>query len=317
MKIHLFNPLESLSGGSEWRTIELFRFLRIHADVTIWSRLGPNASFPDDIVAHTQTLSDDHFPMMGNFIFVGCYQHIGDWIYKSRSNRTIIIYNTDTPKKLAFAALRLPVLGPRLEIVFASDYMKKSIGNFDGPVHPSLIDLSRFTPSQSSNDFFTVGRLSRDVPEKHFQNDRLLYDALVENNIRVEIMGGLLLSKQVNKNVHLHAAGKYPADLFMRNLNCFYYRTDQNYIEPFGRVILEAMATGLVVVAHYKGGYKDYIRHGVDGFLFQNQQDAFKIILKLKSDPDMRIKIGKNARKKVEELFSKKNLEDMRNFYLA
>ena len=316
-KVHLFNPLENLSGGSEWRTIELFRFLRNYADVTIWSRRGPNHSFPEDIVAHTQTLSDEHFPMMGNFVFIGCYQHIGDWIYRSRSSRTIVIYNTDTPRKLAFVALRLPVLGPRIEIVYASDYMKKSIGSFEGPVHPSLIDLTRFTPSFSHSDAFTVGRLSRDVPEKHFKNDRVLYNALIQNDIRVEIMGGMSWSNQVDSKVHLYPAEHYSAEVFMRKLDCFYYRTNENYIEPSGRVILEAMASGSVVIAHIKGGYTEYITHGVDGFLFQNQKDAFRIILQLKNNSDLRERIGSRARKKVEDIFSEKNLNVMRDYFLA
>lgn len=192
MTIHLFNPLENLSGGSEWRTIEIFRYLKPHSDIKIWSRRGPNPDFPEDVIQHTEKLSDDHYPRGGNFIFIGCYQYIGDWINKSYSDRTIIIYNTDTPRKLANAALRLPVLGSKVEVVYASEYMKKSIGSYEGPVHPSLIDLNRFSPNSKGRDekTFTVGRLSRDVQEKHYPKDHMLYDALSKQNITVKIMGG-------------------------------------------------------------------------------------------------------------------------------
>jgi glycosyltransferase involved in cell wall biosynthesis len=82
-------------------------------------------------------------------------------------------------------------------------------------------------------------------------------------------------------------------------------------------VILEAMASGSVVIAHIKGGYTEYITHGVDGFLFQNQKDAFRIILQLKNNSDLRERIGSRARKNVEDIFSEKNLNVMRDYFLA
>jgi glycosyltransferase involved in cell wall biosynthesis len=317
MTIHLFNPLENLSGGSEWRTIEIFRFLKPHSDVKIWSRRGPNPACPEDLIGHIETLSDDHYPRGGNFIFIGCYQFIGNWINKSYSDRTIIIYNTDTPRKLANIALRLPVLGPNIELVYASNYMKKSIGGFDGPVHPSLIDLNRFTPYLDQRDDFTIGRLSRDTSEKHFSKDHFLYDALSKKNICIEIMGGTYWAGKVNESVNLYPEMKYPAHIFMRKIDCFYYRTSDNFYEPSGRVILEAMASGKVVVAHHRGGYSEYIDQGINGFLFKNQKEAFALILQIQKDPTMRVEIGKRARQKVEEIFSQLNLEKMRDFYLG
>lgn len=42
-----------------------------------------------------------------------------------------------------------------------------------------------------------------------------------------------------------------------------------SWIEPFGRVILEAMACGTPVLASSTDGPKDHVRHGINGYLFE------------------------------------------------
>jgi glycosyltransferase involved in cell wall biosynthesis len=122
---------------------------------------------------------------------------------------------------------------------------------------------------------------------------------------------------RVNESVCLYPEKKYPAPLFINQLDCFYYRTNNNFFEPSGRVILEAMACGVVVVAHYRGGYGEYIDHGKDGFLFKNQNEAYKIIQDLRKDREMRLSIGMQARQKVKNIFSEENLKKIKNFYLS
>ena len=65
-----------------------------------------------------------------------------------------------------------------------------------------------------------------------------------------------------------------PSADFLSTLDAFYYRTHPAYFEAFGRVVLEAMLCGIPVVAEARGGYASHIRHGENGFLFDDPRDA-------------------------------------------
>ncbi|MCC6019313.1 MAG: glycosyltransferase family 4 protein [Candidatus Verstraetearchaeota archaeon] len=80
--------------------------------------------------------------------------------------------------------------------------------------------------------------------------------------------------------------------------------------EPFGLVILEAMACSKPVVAFNVGGIPEIISDGIDGFLVarDDEEELASKILFLLEHPEVRIEMGRNARKKVEKEFSYKRL---------
>jgi len=78
--------------------------------------------------------------------------------------------------------------------------------------------------------------------------------------------------------------------------------------EPFGRVIIEAMSMQIPVIATNIGGPIEIISDGRDGILIEpNQPEQLaKTILMLLDDPERRQKIGKAARKTIEEFYDSK-----------
>ena len=75
------------------------------------------------------------------------------------------------------------------------------------------------------------------------------------------------------------------------------------HFEAFGRVVLEAMLCGIPVVAEARGGYANYVRHGENGFLFDDPRDAALQLDALKADPALRQRIGAAAHATAERLF--------------
>lgn len=76
--------------------------------------------------------------------------------------------------------------------------------------------------------------------------------------------------------------------------------------EPFGRVVIEGMAAGLPVVGSNNGGIPEMITDDHDGFL-RSPEDLsgwVAIVKTLLENSDLRERIGKNARKTVEEYFT-------------
>lgn len=82
--------------------------------------------------------------------------------------------------------------------------------------------------------------------------------------------------------------------------------------EGFGLVLLEAMASGLPVVATDKTGATECVTTGVDGFVVpaRNVDALAEAILWCYQHPDRLIAMGKSARTKVEQRFTLSHYEE-------
>lgn len=92
------------------------------------------------------------------------------------------------------------------------------------------------------------------------------------------------------------AVGSKSAAEFYQDMDVMVYRTDDTYIETWGRVITEAMAAGVAVVAEKKGGITEQIEHGVSGFLCECDDEFVEYATMLCRDPELRQRIGSEAR---------------------
>jgi len=71
--------------------------------------------------------------------------------------------------------------------------------------------------------------------------------------------------------------------------------------EPFGNVVIEAMAAGKPVIGSYIGGMKDTIVHEVTGYHVQprNSQQISMYLIRLLEDKSLRKRLGENAKMTV------------------
>jgi glycosyltransferase involved in cell wall biosynthesis len=334
-QIHLISALQRLPTGTTLRTLHLFDVLTDHTEVSLWtehkwvpSEIAENDPIADNYPVKRIVPERFEFPKTGTFVFVGTSFRIGPWHRYTYPRRVILVHNSHmlTAKQFRRKLRQLSNKGRRkVEVAYASELMKRKAGNYSGLVQASLIDLDRFVPaptkepSDSASAGFTVGRLSRDAPFKHHPDDPALYQRLVEEGCRIRIMGpSPSLEAQLSGLESVTLLPKYAqeAPLFLQGLDCFFYRTSEEYLEPSARVVTEAMACGLPVVCHNRGGYVEWIDEGRNGFLFETHQEALEILLRLKEDPALRERVGKAARRTAEELFSADVRSEIVNFYL-
>ncbi|MDU8946141.1 glycosyltransferase family 4 protein [Ovoidimarina sediminis] len=71
-----------------------------------------------------------------------------------------------------------------------------------------------------------------------------------------------------------------------------------------GYKLIQYMACGLPIVASPVGVNREIVEHGVNGFLAESEAEWDAALCKLISDPDLRHRMGREGRKKVETEYS-------------
>ena len=100
---------------------------------------------------------------------------------------------------------------------------------------------------------------------------------------------------------------------FVKNVEMVYNQSDivihcSIKPEPFGRVVVESMASGCCTIGADAGGVRELIKNEITGFLVptNSPEEIKNAIAKILKEPTLRKEIILNARKHVEENFSAK-----------
>ncbi len=343
MAIHLLNPLWDASGGSEWRTISLFRELAPHAEVSVWTEYTPDPRLLGQVPIK-EMLQLQSFPREGTFVFIGAYWEVGRWLTQARPDRVILAYNIPDPETLDYRISQLEaVTGRKVELRFASDMMARHANGRHGTVELSPIDFEVFAPGKATlrtgGRPVVVGRHSRDQTYKHHPNDPAIYKHLIGLECQVRVLGGMCLADRaawltresvtmeptpdeasvclsVDRPISLMPANSVPAHEFLQGLDIFFYQTDPSWTEAYGRVVAEAMGCGLPCVVEAGGGYESLIRQCENGFTFKTQEEAVELLEQLVADSDLRARVGCSARKSIVDLYDAERQKTL-GFYLA
>lgn len=195
---------------------------------------------------------------------------------------------------------------------------------------PYYIDLERFrfaanNEKQTPKDEFIIGYVARLSPEK---GQRVLLPALKlalekNENIKLWLVGDgsdrenlVNMAKELGIEEHVKfwgMRGDIPELLAQMDLFVL-----SSYNEGLGTVILEAMASGVLVIATDVGGVPEIIEHGENGVLFpvgDVEALAGEISRMINLDDAERSRIIRKGRETIESRYSKaiviKQLSDL------
>ena len=238
----------------------------------------------------------------------------------------VISYHTDLPKYLNY--YRLGFLEPYVWSILRLRHNRATInlctsvtvckemeahGIQNVALWPGGVDVDRFKPSRRSAE------MRARLTEGHPESPLLLYVGRLSAEKDVEMLKPVL---QAIPGARLALVGDGPhhkaledhftgMPVFMAGflhgdeLAAAFASSDvfvmPSRTETLGLVVLEAMSSGLPVVAARAGGIPEMIEDGVSGFLFDEPSQAIDAIRRLLPSREMREAIGKVARQQAAE----------------
>jgi hypothetical protein len=328
--IHLLGHFGHLYTGAERELLDMKELFDKRRPAKLWSDVALHPGYAGRGIVTVQPFASQ-FPKDGVLLIAGVHIRPGIWLKYTKFERIIVFYNLASHAALFSMIEQVrEATGLDPELVFVSAMLQTSVG-LPGRIARSLMSLQPFwdvadkrlqlaslAPNLSgAQRRLVVGRASRDALDKHHPDDPSFYRMLASQGIQVRVMGGTCLAPALDEveGVELLAAGAEPVTDFYQSLDIFFYRTGHS-VEAYGRVVLEAMSSGLPVVAHSRGGYVEVIANGVDGFLFQSQEEAYDTLMALRASPLLCLGVGRAASQKAREIHGPQAIEQDINFYL-
>lgn len=198
-------------------------------------------------------------------------------------------------------------------------------GRFSKKLLYNAIDLERFNNDHYDNNSFNEIAIIGSLVDKkgHDLAIETIRELLNRNvKIHLHILGdgpnknkleSLICELNVQNNITMHGLVDHPEN-FLKN--CKLYLHTANH-EPFGLVIVEAMACGLPVVCTDGKGNRDLIHEGENGFMIWEREPkllADKIELLLQND-SLRLEMGNTAKKFAQQFGLEKYIETLLNYY--
>lgn len=182
-------------------------------------------------------------------------------------------------------------------------------------IWPRGVDLDKFSPAHRNLEL-----------RKKFRADRqpllLFVGRLVKEKDLRDLLSAVKLLKAKGHAFQMVFVGSGPMQIELRrrlpdafftgfltglSLSEWYASSDMlifpSTTETFGNVVLEAMASGIPAIVVNKGGVKELIRDGIDGFIAESNSPkdlAKKIELALINNNTL-LKMGKEARRMAEK----------------
>lgn len=176
------------------------------------------------------------------------------------------------------------------------------------PDAPKVITMiGRLTPLKGHRYFLkAMGQLIRQVPNIKVQ---IIGDAPAKKKYYKDEL--MLLSRRLGLGAHVEFLGnRRDIPQLLAHSDCLVLSTTTQ--EAFGRVILEAQAAGVPVVATKVGGVMEIIDHEQTGLLVmpKDSEAMAKAVRRVLNDPDLARKFIDAARRKIDSRYTLRHMAE-------
>ena len=174
-----------------------------------------------------------------------------------------------------------------------------------GSDHVTVACYGRVSPEKGTDQFVELARLCKHDPRLRF----ICVGEISHHGKRAELYRQIRETMETHHLHNLEFLDVVPQD----KMHLAYAQADivvipSRFEEPFCMVAIEAMAAGIPVIAAAKGGMREYLRHGENALLIQDNEpfaeQAKQHLNTLITDPRRQARLVENALQTVQRHFT-------------
>lgn len=336
MKILLLSRYDALGASSRVRSYQYIPYLEDHGIQVTTSHLLDNAYLEKLYAGHTNqigTMISSFYNRLGELLKIYNYDLL--WIEKelfpwvpALAEKLIsfskvpfmtdyddaFFHKYDLHSNLVIRQL----LGKKIQRImkysklvtvgnqYLADHALKA-GAQTVKIIPTVVDLVRY-PSQSKtvSKSFTIGWIGTPITSKYLRSIKGALSALCSaSSVRITCVGA---ESSCLGEVSVDAK-RWSEETEVSEISSFDVGIMPLLDGPWekgkcGYKLIQYMACGIPVVASPVGVNKKIVIHGKNGFLARSEKEWIEAITLLRMNPDLRVELGRNARKTVEQKYS-------------
>jgi len=174
---------------------------------------------------------------------------------------------------------------------------------------PNFIHYEKFIPNYNNSDYILYfGRI-----EKHKGVKTIIEAMKYVRSTKLYVVGEGTYKDELEKYVKENRIKNvlflgFITEMELKEVirNSLFIVVPSEWYEPFGLVVLESNASGKPVIASRIGGLAELVEEDVNGLLFEpgNIEDLLDKVDNLLANRDTVVRMGINARKKIEEEYN-------------
>ncbi len=219
----------------------------------------------------------------------------------------VLLYSLLTKMSLRFCDLYLVSSTSDMSLIqgMSKKYKKKV------QLRPNWVEISKDTSfyKRKENFAISVGRLEK---QKNFSQ---LISFLENSNLNIDIYGaGTMKSELLNeakiKNVKLNIYEPIPNKELLNKLKNYRFFISTSLFEGNPKAILEAMASGCVVLTKKNINIEEIIKDDFNGILFDSRDDLLKVLENLENNPAKWSELSANSIETIKKKFLLENIVD-------
>jgi glycosyltransferase involved in cell wall biosynthesis len=194
-------------------------------------------------------------------------------------------------------------------ILAGNDYLleRAILNNGNVKLFPTVVDIDKFKNTNPTKDnYFTIGWIGSPGTSKYLQ---IIEEALKEVSLNKEVRISLIGANKIKINGVSINHIQWDENTEVEEISKFDIGIMPLPDNPWERgkcgfKLIQYLSCNLPVIGSPVGVNRDIIQNGINGFQANSTDEWIRYIRLLKDDKELRLKMGRNGRRLVEEKYS-------------